>query len=172
LGARPDAGPTGQQGCRRSVSIAPTASGTWSELPHLKITVRLDERKAQRHVVDQALVNEIVSDRRRRDRLSRIKYLGQPKAENLLHDYRPQRMWDAAAFRLKLADAASMQIRANRPARVYRQDLLRADVRMQVAIAFGCLAFTVFLPAYFRDGYYRAGFRVTISTIVRSPLTR
>jgi peptidoglycan/LPS O-acetylase OafA/YrhL len=39
---------------------------------------------------------------------------------------------------------------------LYRaNDLLRADVRLQAPIAFGCLALAVVMPAYFRDGYYQ-----------------
>jgi peptidoglycan/LPS O-acetylase OafA/YrhL len=39
---------------------------------------------------------------------------------------------------------------------LYRaNDLLRADVRLQAPIAFGCLALAVVMPDYFRDGYYQ-----------------
>ncbi len=37
----------------------------------------------------------------------------------------------------------------------WAKDLLRADVRLQAAIAFGCLALAIVLPDYFRDGYYQ-----------------
>jgi hypothetical protein len=33
--------------------------------------------------------------------------------------------------------------------------LLRADVRLQAPIAFGCLALAIVMPSYFRDGYYQ-----------------